>query len=172
MGREYRFWGDFVAARPIRVDRDPTSDLIAVVRVWAEDRLLHLQDDLLHGGDVDMTCWDVFAAPFTVELSEGLRTRLRGSWKGHEPQRLPGEKEPYPLPRQAAEGIQAIVDQWHDDEGWGVLASDQISEPIRFESSAIEGDWSVNEGQRVEVDVEGPLDQEEFRYRAWRVVPV
>src|SRR5687768_8886989 len=71
-GRKYRFWSDFVAERPIPIDRDPTSDLIAVAREWAEDRLLNLQGDLLHGGDTELTRWDIFAAPFTVELSEKL----------------------------------------------------------------------------------------------------
>jgi cold shock protein len=172
-GRKYRFWSDFVAERPIRIDRDPTSDLIAVAREWAEDRLLNLQGDLLHGGDTELTRWDIFAAPFMVELSEKLRARLKDTWKGNEPQRLPGEAEPYPLPPQFAQGVPATVEQWHEDDGWGVLTSDQVPKPMRFESSAIEteGERTLAPGQLVEVDVEGPVDEDEFPYRAWRVVP-
>jgi hypothetical protein len=95
-GREFRFWGDFVAERAIRTDRDPTSELLAVVKEWAEDRLYNIEYDLMYGNDGAITRWEFFSAPFAIELSEGLRTRLANSWKDREPARLPGEREPYP----------------------------------------------------------------------------
>jgi hypothetical protein len=70
-------------------------DGVALLEVGAEDRLINLQGDLLHEAE-QMTRWDVWATPFSIELSEALRDRLRGAWKGGEPQRLPGEREPYP----------------------------------------------------------------------------
>jgi hypothetical protein len=97
-GREFRFWGDFVAERPIRVDRDPTSELVAAAKEWAEDRLLNLEYDLMYGAEGETTRWEFHAAPFSIELSDLLRERLAGSWKDREPRRLPGEEEPYPLP--------------------------------------------------------------------------
>ncbi len=95
-GREYRFWSDFAAERAIRIDRDPTSELLAVARSWAEDRLLNLEHDVFYGGEADTTRWEFFSTPFTIELSELLRERLAGSWKDRPPRLLPGEKEPYP----------------------------------------------------------------------------
>jgi len=96
--RRYRFWGDFVAESPIRIDRDPTSELVAVAREWAPDRLDNIEFDLMYGGEGELTRWEFFSAPFSIELSDRLRERLAGSWKDREPRRLPGEAEVYPLP--------------------------------------------------------------------------
>jgi hypothetical protein len=95
-GREYRFWGDFAGGHPIRVDRDPTSELVAFARSSAADRLANLEYDLMYGNEGEVTRWEVFSAPFSIELSVALRNRLAGTWKGREPRRLPGEDEPYP----------------------------------------------------------------------------
>jgi CspA family cold shock protein len=70
----------------------------------------------------------------------------------------------------------ATVAEWYDENGWGVLFSDHISEGIwvHFSKIDMDGYKTLEIGERVEVDVEGPLgfDQDGFSYRARRVYPL
>jgi CspA family cold shock protein len=67
----------------------------------------------------------------------------------------------------------ARVQEWRDQEGWGVLDSEQIPDLIWAHFSSIEADGyrSLTAGELVHVEVEGPLpfDQDGYRYRAIRV---
>jgi CspA family cold shock protein len=67
----------------------------------------------------------------------------------------------------------ARVQEWRDQEGWGVLDSEQIPDLIWAHFSSIEADGyrSLTAGEWVHVEVEGPLpfDQDGYRYRAIRV---
>jgi CspA family cold shock protein len=61
------------------------------------------------------------------------------------------------------------VREWHDEEGWGVVLGDDFADPIWVHFSAIVAMAPYRElaaGQRVEVEIVGPLDQDGFRYRA------
>jgi hypothetical protein len=81
----------------IRVDEDPTSSLRRIVARCREGRLMDLLGDLKRGGEMlEMTRWEFYAAPFSIELSEGPRERLAGAWKDRPPRPQPGESEPYP----------------------------------------------------------------------------
>jgi CspA family cold shock protein len=62
----------------------------------------------------------------------------------------------------------ATVREWRDADGWGVVAADGFPDAIWVHFSAIqaEGNRSLTEGDRVEVMIEGPLDQDGYRYRA------
>ena len=69
--------------------------------------------------------------------------------------------------------IQATVRRWDDEEGWGVLDAPEAPGGIFVHFSGIEGDGyrSLNTGQAVELDLEGPLDfdQDGYRFRGWHV---
>ena len=82
-GRSFRFGGSWGMERPIRLDEDPTSALLEIV---AEERY-HLGDLLgdLRIGNMDVTRWEFYAAPFKVELSPGLQNRLVKAWRGRPP---------------------------------------------------------------------------------------
>ena len=71
-------------------------------------------------------------------------------------------------------GAEVVV--WHTEEGWGVLRSSEVPEDIwaHFSSVDMEGYKSLTAGERVDVEVEGPLpfDQDGYRYRARRVIPL
>lgn len=97
-GRRFRFWGSFGGEWPVRVDRDPASELLEVVESEKENHLFDLEHDLMYGNEGETTRWEFFSAPFSIELSDRLRERLAGAWKRREPRRLPGEHEPYPPP--------------------------------------------------------------------------
>jgi hypothetical protein len=96
-GRAFRIWGSFAAECPVRTDRDPTSELVAIAKESAEDRMFDMEHDLMRGNDQAITRWEFHCAPFSVELSQALRARFTTSWKGREPARLPGESEPNPF---------------------------------------------------------------------------
>jgi hypothetical protein len=95
-GREYRLWDSFIGERSVRIDHDPTSELLEIAESWRENIFLNLQHDVMYGGEGDTTRWEFASAPFSIELSDGLRKRLAGAWKDREPHRLPGESEPDP----------------------------------------------------------------------------
>jgi hypothetical protein len=95
-GREYRVWGNFTGVRPIRLDVDPTSDLIEFAEDCRDDLKYNLQHDLRYGGEMDLTRWEFYSAPFAVELSDPLRERLASAWKERIPRKLPGESKPAP----------------------------------------------------------------------------
>ena len=65
---------------------------------------------------------------------------------------------------------------WLNEEGWGVLRSSEVPEDIwaHFSSVDMEGYKSLTAGERVDVEVERPLpfDQDGYRYRAKRVIPL
>lgn len=67
--------------------------------------------------------------------------------------------------------VVATVSEWRDREGWGVLVTDDVPEGIWAHFSALDGFGNLQPGEKVEVDVEGPLpfDQDGYRYRARRV---
>lgn len=77
------------------------------------------------------------------------------------------EKSPY---------VSANVSEWHNEEGWGVLSSSDVPEDIWVHFSAVdmEGYKTLTPGERVDVEVEGPLpfDQDGYRFRAKRVIPL
>jgi CspA family cold shock protein len=64
----------------------------------------------------------------------------------------------------------AEVREWRDEEGWGVLSADEAPGDIFVHFSNIEmhGYKSLKPGERVEVEVEGPLEylQDGCRYAA------
>jgi cold shock protein len=70
----------------------------------------------------------------------------------------------------------ADVEQWNNEEGWGVLRSDDVPDGIWVHFSAIEmdGHKTLSPGERVQTEVEGPLpfEQDGYRYRARRVTPL
>jgi CspA family cold shock protein len=73
----------------------------------------------------------------------------------------------------------ATVRSFNDEEGWGVLDAPEAPGGVFVHYSDIEDDdpnayKTLNEGQRVEIDLEGPLqfEQDGFRYRATRVKPL
>jgi CspA family cold shock protein len=72
--------------------------------------------------------------------------------------------------------VSAEVVAWLAEEGWGVLRSTDVPEDIwaHFSSVDTEGYKSLTPGERVDVEVEGPLrfDQDGYRYRAKRVIPL
>jgi CspA family cold shock protein len=70
----------------------------------------------------------------------------------------------------------ATVRWWSDDEGWGVLDAPEAPGGIFVHFSFIDADGyrSLNTGQRVELDLEGPLPfvQDGCRWRGLRVRPI
>ncbi len=70
----------------------------------------------------------------------------------------------------------ATVNEWRDNEGLGVLQADELAEGIWVHFSMIEMDGykTLRVGERVDVDVEGPLSfsQDGFRFRAIAVRPL
>ena len=72
--------------------------------------------------------------------------------------------------------VNATVEWWSDEEGWGALAaSDEAPGGIFVHFSAIQTDGykTLRAGQKVEARVEGPLpfDQDGYRFRATAVWP-
>ena len=92
-GRAFRVGGSWGMERPIRLDEDPTSALLAIV----EEERCHLGNLFgdLRMGTMDVTRWEFYAAPFKVELSPGLQDRLAGAWRGRPPFREPCHEEFY-----------------------------------------------------------------------------
>ena len=73
--------------------------------------------------------------------------------------------------------IHATVEWWSDLEGWGALAAtDETPGGIFVHLSVIQMDGyiTLRPGQKVDVEVEGPLsfDQDGYRYRAISVWPL
>jgi cold shock protein len=70
----------------------------------------------------------------------------------------------------------AEVGEWNDEKGWGVVWADEVPEGIwvLFSAITMDGFKTLRLGQRVEVDVEGPLpfEQDGFRYRAHSLLPL
>jgi cold shock protein len=70
----------------------------------------------------------------------------------------------------------ASVGQWNEEKGWGVVWAEQIPEGIWVHFSAVEmeGFKTLEPGERIEIDVEGPLpfEQDGFRYRARSLRPL
>lgn len=70
----------------------------------------------------------------------------------------------------------ATVSEWSDDEGWGVVWANEVPEGIwvHFSAIAMEGYRTLRPGERVDVDVEGPLpfEQDGFRYRSRSLRPL
>jgi CspA family cold shock protein len=66
--------------------------------------------------------------------------------------------------------VTAVVTEWNDEEGWGVVLADDAPGEIWVHFSAIEkkGYESLKPGERVAVKVEGPLpyEVEGYRYKA------
>jgi cold shock CspA family protein len=70
--------------------------------------------------------------------------------------------------------VDAEVDWWSIEEGWGALVASGVPEGIFVHFSAIDGDVfpkDLRAGQRVAALIEGPLDfeQDGYRYRAVEV---
>jgi|tagenome__1003787_1003787.scaffolds.fasta_scaffold20536956_2 cold shock CspA family protein len=86
-----------------------------------------------------------------------------------------GWHEPLPILRVVSvkrweRWVDAEVDWWSNEEGWGALVAGDVPEGIFVHFSAIEmeGYKTLREGQRVAALIEGPLDfeQDGYRYRA------
>jgi hypothetical protein len=92
-GRRVRVGGSWGWERPIKLDEDPTSALNEIV----EGERYHLGDLLgdLRIGDMDVTRWEFYAAPFKVELSPKLQERLAGTWREHPPRQPPSNEDFY-----------------------------------------------------------------------------
>jgi CspA family cold shock protein len=64
----------------------------------------------------------------------------------------------------------ARVREWQEDEGWGVVSSDEFPEGVWVHFSAVQKDGykSLKPGEDVEIEVEDlfPADQDGYRYRA------
>jgi cold shock CspA family protein len=68
--------------------------------------------------------------------------------------------------------VNAEVDWWSNEEGWGALVAEDVPEGIFVHFSAIEAEEkTLHEGRSVTALVEGPLDfeQDGYRYRALAV---
>jgi hypothetical protein len=70
----------------VELDRDPTNQLMDVVDDERRD-LLNLYADIAHGGDIDVTRWEFYGAPFHINLSKELEARLAGAWQPRPPRR-------------------------------------------------------------------------------------
>lgn len=68
----------------IDVTTDPTIELLELGQ--GEVRLNGPFSDLRRC-DFDVTRWEYYAAPHRLELSDRLRERLAGTWKGRDPRR-------------------------------------------------------------------------------------
>lgn len=75
--------------------------------------------------------------------------------------------------------IRATVRSFNDEEAWGVLDAPEAPGGIFVSYADIETEdpdafKTLQEGQSVEIDLEGPLsfEQDGFRYRASRVKPL
>lgn len=71
----------------------------------------------------------------------------------------------------------AVVEEWHDDEGWGVLSAPGIEADgvwVHFSAILMDGYKTLEPGRTVEVSVEGPLsfEQDGYRFRAVSVRPL
>jgi cold shock protein len=68
--------------------------------------------------------------------------------------------------------VNAVVREWHDEEGWGVLDSSETPGGCWAHFSEIEMDGyrSLSPGQRVGLEWEAP-GQDGYDYRALRIVP-
>jgi CspA family cold shock protein len=69
----------------------------------------------------------------------------------------------------------ATVREWRDEEGWGVVSSEEVPGNIfvHFSNIQMDGHKSLRRGERVEVKVEGPLPAVEgCRYAASVARPV
>jgi cold shock CspA family protein len=67
----------------------------------------------------------------------------------------------------------AVVRRWYDEEGWGVADAPEAPEGIfiHFSSIDAEGYRSLEDGEVVELQLEGPLrfDQDGCRWRGRNV---
>ena len=56
----------------------------------------------------------------------------------------------------------AVVRRWHDEEGWGIADAPEAPGGIFIHFSFIEGEGyrSLNQGEVVELNLEGPLPRE------------
>ena len=92
-GRHFRLGGSWGMERPISLNEDPTSALLEIVK---EERyhLGNLFGDL-RMGNMDVTRWEFYAAPFKVELSPQLQARLAGAWQGRAPEQAPSHEDFY-----------------------------------------------------------------------------
>ena len=67
------------------------------------------------------------------------------------------------------------VREWDDELRWGVITGDEMPEPLWVHLSAVDADpeefRALRAGDRVRFDVEGPVDQDGFRFRAVHVRP-
>ncbi|WP_030441566.1 cold-shock protein [Actinoplanes subtropicus] len=68
--------------------------------------------------------------------------------------------------------VLAVVREWHDDEGWGVVDSPEVPRAcwVSFAHVRVAGYRSLRPGQPVALEWE-PAEQDGFAYRALRVWP-
>lgn len=64
----------------------------------------------------------------------------------------------------------ATVREWREDEGWGVVTTDDVPEGVWLHITDVKADGFpfLKPGDRLEVKFEGPLsfDQDGYRHRA------
>jgi hypothetical protein len=87
-GRRFRVGGSWGGNRPIRLDEDPTSALLAVAEAARDSGNMGSLFGDLKIGEADVTRFEFHAAPSKVELSAHLHRALRGTWKEREPSDL------------------------------------------------------------------------------------
>ena len=58
------------------------------------------------------------------------------------------------------------VREWDDELGWGVIAGDDTPEDVWVHFTALVDQESLAPGSRVSFEVEGPVDEAGFRFRA------
>jgi cold shock protein len=68
----------------------------------------------------------------------------------------------------------ATVREWRDEEGWGIVSTEEIPDIfVHFSNIEMDGYKSLKPGQRVEIELVGPLALVEgCRYAGAAVRPV
>lgn len=79
------------------------------------------------------------------------------------------------MPRHRHDGpvaVAAVVREWHEDEGWGVVDSPETPDGCwaHWSSVAVEGFRTLTAGQDVHLEWE-PADQDGYGFRALRAWP-
>jgi cold shock CspA family protein len=64
--------------------------------------------------------------------------------------------------------VLGTVREWDGELGWGVITGDEMPEPIWVHSEQLP---ELHVGDRVSFEVEGPVDEAGFRFRAVDVRP-
>jgi len=69
----------------LELDTDPTTQLVEAAHIQRELNLGNLLGDMKIGARLDITRFELYSAPFRIELTDRLRAHLAGRWKGRDP---------------------------------------------------------------------------------------